>query len=100
MPQELGGLGLELAELCEMLRTLAHACPSTALAFAMHTHQVAINAWRWRHQKAPTAPLLEKVARERVVLISTGGDPIALALKSGNFGAPDFFLRAFRVLGA
>jgi uncharacterized protein YgbK (DUF1537 family) len=24
--------------------------------------------------------------------------PLALALKSGNFGAPDFFLRAFRVL--
>jgi uncharacterized protein YgbK (DUF1537 family) len=27
------------------------------------------------------------------------GDPaLALALKSGNFGAPDFFLRAFSVL--
>jgi uncharacterized protein YgbK (DUF1537 family) len=27
------------------------------------------------------------------------GDPmLALALKSGNFGAPDFFLRAFAVL--
>ena len=29
---------------------------------------------------------------------SRGEPPIALALKSGNFGAPDFFLRAFRVL--
>ncbi len=25
--------------------------------------------------------------------------PLALALKSGNFGGPDFFLRAFEVLG-
>jgi uncharacterized protein YgbK (DUF1537 family) len=29
---------------------------------------------------------------------SLGGPPLALALKSGNFGAPDFFLRAFDVL--
>ena len=73
VPQELGGPGLELAELCEMLRTLARACPSTALAFAMHTHQVTINAWRWRHQKAPVAPMLEKVAREGMIIVSTGG---------------------------
>ncbi|HEV2302355.1 MAG TPA: 3-oxo-tetronate kinase [Stellaceae bacterium] len=30
--------------------------------------------------------------------VSLGEPKIALALKSGNFGAPDFFLRAFRVL--
>ena len=30
--------------------------------------------------------------------ISLGEPPLALALKSGNFGAPDFFLRAFSVL--
>jgi uncharacterized protein YgbK (DUF1537 family) len=29
---------------------------------------------------------------------SNGGPPLALALKSGNFGAPDFFLRAFELL--
>jgi uncharacterized protein YgbK (DUF1537 family) len=29
---------------------------------------------------------------------SLGQPPLALALKSGNFGAPDFFLRAFAVL--
>jgi len=73
VPAELGGLGLGIPELAEMLATFARACPSTALAFSMHTHIVALAAWRWRHQKAPTAPLLEKVARERVVLISTGG---------------------------
>ncbi len=32
--------------------------------------------------------------------MSLGDPPIALALKSGNFGAPDFFLRAFDVLSA
>jgi uncharacterized protein YgbK (DUF1537 family) len=30
--------------------------------------------------------------------VSLGQPPLALALKSGNFGAPDFFLRAFQVL--
>jgi uncharacterized protein YgbK (DUF1537 family) len=29
---------------------------------------------------------------------SIGGKPLLLALKSGNFGAPDFFTRAFALL--
>jgi alkylation response protein AidB-like acyl-CoA dehydrogenase len=73
VPRELGGLGMEIPELAEMLKDLARGCSSTALAFSMHTHIVALAAWRWRHQKAPTAPMLEKVARERLLLISTGG---------------------------
>lgn len=27
-----------------------------------------------------------------------GGEPMLLALKSGNFGAPDFFIKAFTML--
>jgi len=30
--------------------------------------------------------------------VSLGGRPVALALKSGNFGAPDFFVKALRLL--
>jgi alkylation response protein AidB-like acyl-CoA dehydrogenase len=74
VPRELGGGGAETAELAEMLRVLAHACGSTALAFSMHTHQVAIPAWRWRHQKvAAVEPLLRRVAAERLILLSSGG---------------------------
>ena len=73
VPRELGGDGLELAELCEMVRTIARACSSTGLAFSMHTHQVGLNAWRLKHQKAPVAPLLEKVARDKVLILTTGG---------------------------
>lgn len=73
VPKELGGEGLELAELCDLLRTMAQACPSTALAFSMHTHQVAVAAWRLKHQKAPVTPMLEKVARDRMLILSTGG---------------------------
>src|SRR5437868_15404146 len=47
VPAELGGGGATIDELAEMLRVLAHHCGSTALAFSMHTHQVAIPAWRF-----------------------------------------------------
>lgn len=74
VPQELGGGGAEIPELAEMLRVLARACGSTALAFSMHTHQVAVPAWRWRYQKvAAVEPLLKRVAAERLILVSSGG---------------------------
>ena len=74
VPRELGGGGAEVPELAEMLRILARACGSTALAFSMHTHQVAIPAWRWRHQKVAAAEsLLKRVAAERLILLSSGG---------------------------
>ncbi|APH74680.1 acyl-CoA dehydrogenase [Aquibium oceanicum] len=74
VPAELGGGGAEVPELAEMLRILGRACGSTALAFSMHTHQVAIPAWRWRHQKVAAAePLLKRIAAERIILLSSGG---------------------------
>ncbi|MDQ8728399.1 acyl-CoA dehydrogenase family protein [Bradyrhizobium sp. LHD-71] len=74
VPQELGGSGASIDDLAAMLRMLARHCGSTALAFSMHTHQVAIPAWRWTHQKvAAVEPLLKRVAAERIVLLSSGG---------------------------
>ena len=74
VPAELGGGGADVDELAAMLRTLAHHCGSTALAFSMHTHQVAIPAWRWTHQKAAAVePLLKRIAGERIFLLSSGG---------------------------
>ena len=56
-----------------MLRTLAHGCGSTALAFSMHTHQVAVPAWRWRHRKVQAVEkLLRRIADERIILLSSG----------------------------
>jgi alkylation response protein AidB-like acyl-CoA dehydrogenase len=73
VPKELGGGGHDVDALAAMLRELARHCSSTALAFSMHTHQVAIPAWRWAHQKAPVEPLLKRVAAERIILMSSGG---------------------------
>jgi alkylation response protein AidB-like acyl-CoA dehydrogenase len=73
VPIELGGGGADVPALCTMLRVLAQYCGSTALALAMHTHQVAIPAWRWRHQKATAVePLLRRIANERLVLVTSG----------------------------
>jgi alkylation response protein AidB-like acyl-CoA dehydrogenase len=74
VPAELGGGGADVDELAAMLRTLARHCGSTALAFSMHTHQVAVPAWRWTYQKAAAAePLLRRIAAERILLLSSGG---------------------------
>jgi indole-3-acetate monooxygenase len=73
VPAELGGGGADIDELSAMLRTLGQYCGSTALAFSMHTHQVAVPAWRWTHQKATAVePLLKRIATERIQLLSSG----------------------------
>jgi alkylation response protein AidB-like acyl-CoA dehydrogenase len=73
VPAELGGGGASHAELADVLRVLATYCSSTALALSMHTHQVLIPTWRWRHAQAPVEPFLRRVAAEELVLVSSGG---------------------------
>jgi alkylation response protein AidB-like acyl-CoA dehydrogenase len=71
VPEALGGLGAGHAEVCDALRELAHACPSTALAASMHTHLVAATVWKHRRGQGGE-PLLKRVAAEQIVLVSTG----------------------------
>jgi len=73
VPAELGGGGASHAEMCEVLRTLARGCSSTALALSMHTHQVLIPVWRWRHERAPVEGLLRRLAADELILASSGG---------------------------
>ena len=73
VPAELGGGGASHAEMCDVLRTLAHGCSSTALALSMHTHQVLIPAWRWHHERAPVEGLLRRLAADELILASSGG---------------------------
>src|SRR5262245_36822230 len=46
VPRDLGGGGASHAELCALIREVAHSCGSTALALAMHMHLVAAIVWR------------------------------------------------------
>jgi alkylation response protein AidB-like acyl-CoA dehydrogenase len=73
VPQAFGGAGLNHSQLCEVLYKLGQHCGSTALAFAMHTHQVATAAWRWEHQNAPVEGLLKRIANENIIILSSGG---------------------------
>ncbi len=73
VPVELGGGGASQAELADALRVLATHCSSTALALSMHTHQVLVATWRWRHEGAPVDAFLRRVAAEDLVLVSSGG---------------------------
>lgn len=73
VPAELGGLGAGYRDVCNAIRRLGTYCGSTALAFSMHSHLVAVPAWRWRHEKAPVEAMLKRVANENLILISSGG---------------------------
>lgn len=74
VPAELGGGNASVDDLAQMLRALARHCGSTALAFAMHQQQVAVPAWRWRHQKlAAVEPLLRRIAAEKIIVLTSGG---------------------------
>jgi alkylation response protein AidB-like acyl-CoA dehydrogenase len=74
VPAELGGGGASHAEICAVLRELAHYDSSTALAFSMHSHLLATLVWRHRHNLTPPSePVLRRIAAEELVLVSTGG---------------------------
>jgi len=73
VPAELGGGGASLAELSATLRAVSTYCGSTALALAMHTHAVALPAWRWRRTPEAVEGLLKRVVTERLTLVSSGG---------------------------
>jgi alkylation response protein AidB-like acyl-CoA dehydrogenase len=73
VPKQLGGGGASYPELCDMLRTLAHYCGSTALALSMHTHVVAAAVWRWKRDPEPSERLLWRVANEKLVVVTSGG---------------------------
>ena len=73
IPVDLGGSGATYSAMCAFLRQLAHYCPATALALAMHQHLVAAALYNHRHGR-PGLKLLEQVAAAELVLISTGAN--------------------------
>ncbi|HET9809192.1 MAG TPA: acyl-CoA dehydrogenase family protein [Candidatus Limnocylindria bacterium] len=74
VPAELGGGGASYANHCAITRTIARGCGSTALAYSMHSHLLQGLIWRHRHGATPPAePLLRRIAKEELVLISSGG---------------------------
>ena len=73
VPEGLGGGGVTHSEMCEVLRTLAQYCSSTALASSMHQHLVAATVWRFNRGQGGE-PLLRNVAAKQPILVSTGAN--------------------------
>ena len=73
VPAELGGGGILHSRMCAFIRALAHYCGATALALSMHQHLVAAAVFNYRNGK-PGQKLLERVAANEAILVSTGAN--------------------------
>ncbi|WP_242202070.1 acyl-CoA dehydrogenase family protein [Aestuariivivens insulae] len=71
IPKELGGGGLTHSEMCQIIKTIAHYCSSTALSFSMHQHLIAAAVWKYKHQNVGKE-MLRNIAQNELILISTG----------------------------
>jgi alkylation response protein AidB-like acyl-CoA dehydrogenase len=73
VPAELGGGGASFATLNDIIRTLAHHCSSTALAFSMHTHCTTMLSTLWRGGNKGPEGLLKRIATEATTVMTSGG---------------------------
>lgn len=74
IPSELGGGGADYAELSEVIRIVGRHCGSTALAFAMHTHPVAMNVYKHLQGDEAATKTLRKLADNELVIAGTGAN--------------------------
>ena len=83
LPQEFGGAGMTLAEVCREQRRLAYYAPATALAVNMHIYWVGIAADLWRSGDRSLEWLLREAAAGEVFAAGhaeTGNDiPVLLS---------------------
>lgn len=74
IPVEYGGAGLRYDELCQVVRKMGQACGSTALAFAMHSHPVALNVFKSLKGDAKAQATLQKIAASELIIAGTGAN--------------------------
>ena len=83
VPEELGGRGMTLAEVCEEQRRLAYHAAPTALAINMHLYWTGLSADLWRAGDTSLQWLLEEAASGEVFAAGhaeTGNDvPVLLS---------------------
>jgi alkylation response protein AidB-like acyl-CoA dehydrogenase len=66
LPQEFGGAGMTLAEVCREQRRLAYHAPATALAVNMHLYWIGVAADLWRRGDVSLEWLLREAAAGEV----------------------------------
>ena len=74
IPTELGGGGASFAEVCDVIQELARHCGSTALAYAMHTHPVAVNVFKHQRGDEKSTSTLRKIAKNDLIIAGTGAN--------------------------
>ena len=74
IPTELGGGGACYAQLADVIRTLGRFCGSTALAYAMHSHPVAVNVFKHLNGDSKASVTLRKIAAGELVIAGTGAN--------------------------
>lgn len=74
IPADLGGGGLRYAELAALCRILARHCGSTALAYAMHSHPVALNVFKYLKGDARSGNTLKMLASDELTICGTGAN--------------------------
>jgi acyl-CoA dehydrogenase len=88
IPEELGGLGASLRQICYAQAELARYCGATALAVNMHLYLTLTNMYRWKHGATAVEGLLRRVAGEGLILMTSGGSdglwPSATAVKENG----------------
>ena len=74
IPTELGGGGASYVDLIEVIQEFGRHCGSTALTFAMHTHPVASNVFKYLHGDVRATTALRDIAAGDMVIAGTGAN--------------------------
>jgi alkylation response protein AidB-like acyl-CoA dehydrogenase len=73
VPEELGGLGASIRQVCYAQAELARHDGATALAAAMHQYNVLAQVYRRAHGAPDAEGVLRRVAGEDLVIATSGG---------------------------
>ena len=93
IPSELGGGGADYDTVCEIVRRFGRGCGSTALAYSMHLHPVALNVFKY-HRGQPAEAMLRKVAGSELIIAGTGAND-----GLGSSGSAEKVEGGYRVTG-
>jgi alkylation response protein AidB-like acyl-CoA dehydrogenase len=104
VPAELGGLGMNLAEVCQEERRLARRSPATALAMNMHVYWTGMAADLWRSGDKSLSWLLEEAVNGEVFAAGhgEGGNdfPVLLSTATAEPVPGGYRIHAHKIFGS
>jgi alkylation response protein AidB-like acyl-CoA dehydrogenase len=74
IPEQLGGGGASFEVACDVIRKFGQHCGSTALAYSMHTHPVAVNLFKHLRGDEKATATLHKIADNDLIIAGTGAN--------------------------